>query len=159
MPSFASVCERVPGDVRDVLVRKRVNRLFASATACDEAGRPQHAEVLRSERLRDPQGVYELVHATRVLGELEHDRQAVRRAEGAKQLRGHREPGLVERRSGGVAGNRHMYILASVHEKLRRALPRHLCLLAGISSADLAENGSHHNLCGPPGGMLGDDVR
>jgi hypothetical protein len=95
MSRLTAVQQGVAGDVRDVVVGQRVHRLLASPRTRHEAGVAQHAKVLGHERLRRPEVLDELVHATRSSIELEHDRESVRRPERAQQLCGSAHPDVV----------------------------------------------------------------
>ena len=65
--------DRVIHDVNDVLVGERVSGLTPLSFPDDEPCRAQHPQMLRDERLRNPECLDELMDATRPIPELAHD--------------------------------------------------------------------------------------
>ena len=70
----------------DVLVGQGVHGLPAVALHPDQAGPPQHPQVLGDQRLAHPQPLDQLVHEPRLLRQLGHDRQPGRRGQHLQQL-------------------------------------------------------------------------
>ena len=83
---FTSVGQRIPGDVGNVIVGQGVDGFFASPGTRDQAGAPEHPQVLRGKGLRDVEDVHHLVDAPRTLGQLEHDGEPIGRAQRSQEL-------------------------------------------------------------------------
>lgn len=123
---LAAVGQRVPSDVGHMRVGEGVRHLLPAANSNHETPRPEHAEVLRGERLGDPERLHQFVDAARPLGKLEHDGQPVRGAERLEQLAGcpqvlrsHRQ--AVCDRPGSDHG--HIKILGGLHAIASRPSP------------------------------------
>lgn len=85
---FGTVLDGVGHYMGDMLVGQGVHRFPALALDPDQAGSPQHPQVLRDQRLAHPEPLHQLVHETRLLSELRHDRQPGGGRQHLQQLRG-----------------------------------------------------------------------
>ena len=124
--SLAHVCYCVIDDMGDVSVGDRVDRFPAYAVDLDQAGRPEDAQVLGHQRLRQARRLDKCSHARIAVTEMAEESESRRRRERLKQLR----CGL----EGIGAHERHI----SVHEcdegPTRWWGPRHAALVSDTSS-------------------------
>ena len=87
-----AVLDGVSDDVRDVLVGQGVHRLPAVPLDPDQAGPPQHPQVLGNQRLAHPEPLDQLVDEPGLVSQFHDDRQPGRGGQHLQQL-----PGRLER--------------------------------------------------------------
>jgi hypothetical protein len=82
------VLNGISDDVGHVLVGQGVHGLAATALDPHQPGAAQHSQVLRNQRLTNPEARDQLVHEARLFGQLRHDGKSRRRGQHLEQFPG-----------------------------------------------------------------------